>query len=374
MTTDRWSDLLALLAGGVGLFVLLRTWPRPPRRTQTARLRHPSAPAPVAVSLDSTGDAAHWRVATPPGSLPTTVDIVAWQPVDDPDAWRTEPIVDPVELAPGASALLPLVVDNPRASHLVVVAWTVKHPDGDVLGSRTITVGPSHDATPVPISTPGRGAGWASVIASGLVAGLLVILVLVAAWRVVDDPGVHDDASTPTSTTTTTTTTTIVSTVSIPETTARSVDATAPPTVGTTATTTTTTTTAATTTDTTTDTTDTSTPATTVTTTPVTTTPVTTTPVTTTVAAPDGRSIDIRGRVEECRFGAQCLIASFSADGFPSEGEYVCEFDDGSRFTFRYAGGGGLDACATSGASPSITIEIDGVRSATITREAPDGP
>jgi hypothetical protein len=87
----------------------------------------------------------------------------------------------------------------------------------------------------------------------------------------------------------------------------------------------------------------------------------------------DDRTIEVQGRVGDCRFGADCVIVSFSAAGFPDEGDYVCEFADGSRVTFRYAGGGAIDACAASGESPSVTIEIDGVRSATITREEPEG-
>ena len=81
----------------------------------------------------------------------------------------------------------------------------------------------------------------------------------------------------------------------------------------------------------------------------------------------------ISGRVEDCKFGAECVIVGFTLVGFPSTGDYVCEFGDGSRFTFRYIGGGADDACSTSGESPSITIEVDGVRSLTATRESPNG-
>ncbi len=72
----------------------------------------------------------------------------------------------------------------------------------------------------------------------------------------------------------------------------------------------------------------------------------------------------------DCQFGADCVIVNFTLDGFAPTGEYVCEFDDGSRFVFRYIGDGAEDACATSGATPSITIEVDGLRSATITRDS----
>lgn len=361
MTADRWSDLLALLAGIVGLTVVFRTWPRPPRRTQTARLRHPSAPPPVGVTLDSTGQVAHWRVATPPGALTTAVDIVTWKPVAA-DEWRSEPIVDPITLAPGETALLPLEVEQPSSPHLVVVAWTVKHPAGDVQGSRTLTVATTTAApTPAPVLHDG---GWFMLAVSALLAGLLVVLILVSGWRLFDgdDAGTAADGPLPVAATETTTTTTTTATTTTTTTTTTSAS---PPAIAATVATTTppptsTSTSAATT--------VTSTP-------PISSTSVSaTTTADTTLPAGADRRIDIRGRVEDCRFGADCVIASFSAIGFASEGDYVCEFGDGSRFTFRYAGGGAIDACSTSGADPSITIEIDGVRSATITRDEPDGP
>ena len=89
---------------------------------------------------------------------------------------------------------------------------------------------------------------------------------------------------------------------------------------------------------------------------------------TTAATDPEGRAVSITARIGECRFGTECLIAGFTLVGFPSEGTYVCEFDDGSRFEFRYLGDGADVACATSG--DAITIEVDGVRSATATRES----
>lgn len=368
MTADRWSDLLALLAGIVGLTVVIRTWPRPPRRTQTARLRHPSTPPPVGVTLETAGQAAHWRVATPPGALTTAVDIVTWRPVTS-DEWRSEPIIDPIMLAPGDTALLPLEVEQPSSPHLVVVAWTVKHPAGDVQGSRTLTVSTTTAApTPAPVLHDG---GWLMLVVSALLAGLLVVLILVSGWRLFDgdDSGAAADGPLPVAATETTTTTsappaatasTVATTTSPPTPTSTS------PRVATTTIPTTSPTSPATTTA----------PATS-SIAPASTTDTSTTDTSTTstsVPAGTDRRIDIRGRVEDCRFGADCVIASFSAIGFASEGDYVCEFGDGSRFTFRYAGGGAIDACSTSGADPSITIEIDGVRSSTITRDEPDGP
>ena len=46
----------------------------------------------------------------------------------------------------------------------------------------------------------------------------------------------------------------------------------------------------------------------------------------------------------------------------------MCEFEDGSRFTFRFDSGGVDDACATGSADAAITVEIEGVRSETVTR------
>ncbi len=332
VTTDRWSNLLALLAGVVGLTVIIRTWPRRPRPTQVARLRHPSTPPPVGVVLDQSGDGAHWRVVTSPASLPTTVDIVTWRAVGPGDDWRSEPIVEPVLLEPGGSAVLPLTVDDPTTPHLVVVAWTVRHPGGDVQGSRTLTIGAT--SSTVPAAVP-ADRGWTLLVASALVAALLVLLVLVAGWRVLDGDGVADRASVA-PVDTVPPTTPMIPVMTIPATSSRTTPA--PTTVSTT----------------------------TVSTTTLSTTSVSDAPRS--AGVPDDRSIDVRGRLDDCRFGVDCVIASFSAIGFPAEGDYVCEFSDGTRFTFRYAGGGALDACATSGESASITIEIDGVRSATLTR------
>ena len=64
------------------------------------------------------------------------------------------------------------------------------------------------------------------------------------------------------------------------------------------------------------------------------------------------------------------MIAGFRIVEFVGSGEYVCEFDDGSRFVFRYVGDGADDACARSGPAPTITIEVDGIRSATVSRES----
>jgi hypothetical protein len=81
----------------------------------------------------------------------------------------------------------------------------------------------------------------------------------------------------------------------------------------------------------------------------------------------DGRVVVIEGSTGQCRFGDNCLIAGFRAIGFTSgEKEYVCEFADGSRYTYKFGASTVEYACATGARPDSITIEVDGVRSATI--------
>jgi hypothetical protein len=80
-----------------------------------------------------------------------------------------------------------------------------------------------------------------------------------------------------------------------------------------------------------------------------------------------GRSVEIVGSTGPCKFGDRCLIAGFTAVGFPSgEKEYVCEFADGSRYTFKFESRSVGYACATGQRPDSITIEVEGVRSDTI--------
>ena len=81
----------------------------------------------------------------------------------------------------------------------------------------------------------------------------------------------------------------------------------------------------------------------------------------------DGRVVVIEGSTGPCKFGNSCLLAGFRVIGFPSgEKEYVCEFRDGSRHTYKFGARTVSYACATGARGDSITIEVDGVRSATI--------
>ena len=81
-----------------------------------------------------------------------------------------------------------------------------------------------------------------------------------------------------------------------------------------------------------------------------------------------GPAVSASGRIEDCRFGSDCLVVGFEIDGFDAAPtEYVCEFGDGERVTFGFVGDGAVTACSARSAAPSITIEVAGVRSNTVT-------
>ncbi len=353
-----------VIAGVLGLIIVAMAWPRRQPREQRARRRHPAASAPIRVRLDTIGEHPRWRIANRHGILDVTVDIVTYRPVRSTRPWVSEPIVDPIRISPGRSTTLPSVVNNPALTYDVVVAWTVFHLDGGVQSTRTFTVGPDADTAvePVPVVPPGDRRGLAVVF--GSIAVLLAAVTSLAGWRLLDGDGTSVAGDTTVPIVVTSSTATAAGTTeparTVPDTTTA---VTPEPAAATTGATTTTTTTDATP----------PTASTTATTAEASTTSTTTTTVPTTTVPADTRRIVIDGRVEDCRFGTDCLIAGFTLDGFPAEGEYICEFEDGSRYAFRYDGDGADDACVTSGTSPSITIEVDGVRSATITRDAPTG-
>ncbi len=84
---------------------------------------------------------------------------------------------------------------------------------------------------------------------------------------------------------------------------------------------------------------------------------------------PDGPVVTIIGSVGPCNYGSQCLLAGFALHNFNSQpSEFVCEFGDGSRYAFHFTRQEVERACATGNTNGSITIEVDGVRSATFTR------
>lgn len=95
-------------------------------------------------------------------------------------------------------------------------------------------------------------------------------------------------------------------------------------------------------------------------------------PATTTVAA--ARQVLISGETKPCRFGPNCLVASFTIDGFDEHpGRFVCIYSN-SRNDFGFSNDGVDDACFTADIGDTITIEVDGVRSATISEQNLDGP
>ena len=99
--------------------------------------------------------------------------------------------------------------------------------------------------------------------------------------------------------------------------------------------------------------------------------PATTQPTTTTVAS--GAQVRISGEMRPCRYGANCLVAGFTIDGFDEHpGRFTCIYPN-SRREFSFNNDGVDEACLTADAGDTITIEIDGIRSATISEEALDG-
>lgn len=348
-----------LLAGGAvvaGLAIVGVMWRRHRRRARARRGRHPSTLPPITVSLDERGDGTHLRIDVRTGAPRTAVDIVSFRPASPDAAWESEPIVTPIVIDPGGFALMPTPLGGSTRWE-VVVAWTTHHPTGEIQGSRGFEV-------PEPRGEWSRLTLPARPQLSGLPAVALgILLAATAALVVLSSTGVlerePDD-------------------LPLPTTTAVRLSGDAAAAVATTtstvpATTTTTITTAATTiTAITAITTTTTAPATTTSTTTGTT---TTNPPTGSSAPADatspgsGPAVAITGRTGECQFGPDCLIASFTVSGFePRPGEYICEFEDGGRFSFTFDSDGVDDACATGTVDAEITIEVGGVRSPTLSR------
>lgn len=100
------------------------------------------------------------------------------------------------------------------------------------------------------------------------------------------------------------------------------------------------------------------------------TTPATTSPATTpaTQVGPDGQRLTVTPRRGPCGAAPDCLVVSFTIDGFASRPEtFVCEFASGRRFEFRFSGDGVDRACATNDVPDSIVVEVGGLRSDPVT-------
>lgn len=103
-----------------------------------------------------------------------------------------------------------------------------------------------------------------------------------------------------------------------------------------------------------------------------TTTAPTTVPVTTTTKPPKP-TVKITGEMKPCRFGDNCLVASFTIRGFENPPEtFTCIYPNSEReFTFR--DGGKDEACITADQGDTITIRVGKVESKTISEENLEG-
>ena len=333
------ASVALVIAGGavaIGLVACVALARQRPRARRASQTRHPASAPPISVSLVREGRVAHWRVELRTTAAPTGLDILSYRATATDGDWESEPIVEPVELRPGGWAVLPSAVVGRSPSYDVVLGWTEHRSGGDRTGSATLTV--TESGPVIPVAT-GPQRGWvvtAVVVAIGLLAtGAVVVGQLFAD----DDPSAGPVTTPPTSASPTTTSTpdaTVVVTTTVPTTTDVSSTGSASPVTTTTGTT-------------------------------ATTRPSTTAGTSTTIAI-GGPSVTASGRIEDCRFGTDCLVVGFTiADFDTTPAEYVCEFADGERVTFGFVGDGAETACSARSADPSITIEVDGVRSNTVT-------
>lgn len=92
------------------------------------------------------------------------------------------------------------------------------------------------------------------------------------------------------------------------------------------------------------------------------------TTVATTTTAPE-RQVLVRAEMKPCRFGDNCLVASFTLVGFEqTAGQFTCIYPNSAR-DFSFQDSGKDDACITADEGDTITIVVDGVRSATVSEE-----
>ena len=348
-TSDTTALAIAAVATSIGVGVVVWMWRRSRRRRRAVRSRHPSVRPPLTVGFVDVEPWSRLCIDVPPGAPEMTVDIVTYRRARPVGPWDDEPLDGPLVIEPGSRTVLAATLPAGSAAD-VVVAWTARHPTGPVQGSRLFRLPPEREVTVGPSSRSGVLAGRpAAVLLALLVAAAAVVG---AAWMDRDGARADDQAAGPTPT-------------PEPEPDPEPAPTPAPaPTPSGTAPVGVASTTAATTSSTS------VTPATAPATAPETAaTPSSTSEAPDTVPAA-GPRVAAEGRLGPCRFGDDCLIVGFTIEGFStSPQEYVCEFEDGSRFTFRFDSGGVADACATGTADAAITVEIDGVRSVTVTRD-----
>lgn len=344
--TDTVTLVVTLIANVLGVAVLARMWSRSRRGRSVERTRHPSVRPPVAVELVERPPWSRLCITAAPTAPPVAIDIVSYRRARPAGPWESEPIRSPITVEPGGRAELGATLPAGSAAD-VVVAWTARHSTGEVQSSHLFRLPPERD---VAVVRPRAGAlpGRVALAVAGLVVG--AALLATASWLDRDD-------ATPSEATA----------GSVPD---QPPAATAPPPpAGTTAATNPLTSDPAS---------DESSPSTTTEPTTAPTTAPTAAPTTEPTTAPTAepssegaaRVVAVSARVEPCRFGDDCLVVGFVLDGFTnSPQEYVCEFEDGSRFTFRFDSDGVDTACATGAAAAAITVEVDGVRSVTVTRD-----
>lgn len=101
--------------------------------------------------------------------------------------------------------------------------------------------------------------------------------------------------------------------------------------------------------------------------------PATTTPPTTSPTPLPERRVIISGEMKPCRFGANCLAASFRIEGFQTHpGRFACIYPNSQR-EFEFNDDDVVDACLTADPGDTISIEVGGVRSAEISERNLDG-
>lgn len=114
-------------------------------------------------------------------------------------------------------------------------------------------------------------------------------------------------------------------------------------------------------------------PAPVATTSPAATSTTTTAPATTTTTTTPAPIVEITGAMKPCRFGDNCLVASFTIEGFDDPPDtFTCIYPN-SRRDFTLRDGGKDDACITADEGDTITIEVDGVASKTISEANLEG-
>ncbi len=96
----------------------------------------PSGVEPV-VELAAIGNARRWRLLSPPGAPPVTIDVFSFRVCsgDWSSDWRHELMDEPLHLAPGHTQIVGAAQD-PNADYDIFVGWVAHHAQGDVAGSR----------------------------------------------------------------------------------------------------------------------------------------------------------------------------------------------------------------------------------------------